>query len=251
MTVINERSWQTAHIVKIDVLSPRIRRFVLRPEHWQPALAGQHLDVRLTADDGYQAQRSYSLLTAAAGSGDMAGTYELAIELLDDGEVSPYFHEVAAVGDTLEVRGPFGGHFVWQASDPAPVLLIGGGSGAVPLLAMAQERKLRQSTAAMAFLYAARQQVDVIQYANLQAWAAAGDGFQLRLALSREMPLHPEDFSGRIDSNKLQKMLDLLGTTPVTTYICGSNGFVETASQALLTLGVDATTIRTERFGGS
>ena len=128
--------WQEARIEALESLSPRIIRVVLRPQAWHLPLAGQHLDVRLTAEDGYQAQRSYSLLSPP----DRDGVYELGIERLADGEVSPWFHDAAQVGESIEVYGPVGGHFVWSAALDRPALLIGGGSGVVPLLSMAAHR---------------------------------------------------------------------------------------------------------------
>ena len=125
--------WQNARVEALDALTPTIRRITLRPQHWHQPLAGQHLDVRLTADDGYQAQRSYSLLSPP----QREGVYELGIERLADGEVSPWFHDAVQVGESIEVLGPVGGHFVWRAQEAPPTLLIGGGSGVVPLLAMA------------------------------------------------------------------------------------------------------------------
>ncbi|RUW71226.1 FAD-binding oxidoreductase, partial [Mesorhizobium sp. M1E.F.Ca.ET.063.01.1.1] len=129
--------WQTATISRIEKRTPRVTSFWFQPSRPFTHLAGQHVDVRLTAPDGYQARRSYSIASAPeAGAG-----IELAIERLDDGEVSPFFHDVAAVGDEIELRGPLGGHFIWEASDGGPVLLVGGGSGVVPLMAMVRHRR--------------------------------------------------------------------------------------------------------------
>jgi len=148
-------SWQQAAIERIVVQTPRVKSFFLRTPI-ERHVAGQHLDVRLTAEDGYHAQRAYSI---ASAPGD---AIELAIEELAEGEVSPYFHEVAQPGDTFEVRGPLGGHFVWNASDGGPVLLVGGGSGVAPLMAMARERNRAAPRVPMLLVYSSRTWEDVI-----------------------------------------------------------------------------------------
>jgi ferredoxin-NADP reductase len=239
--------WQEATIEAIEQLTPRIKSFMLRPPEWKPFVAGQHLDIRLTAPDGYQAQRSYSVASAP----ESEGAYELAIEMLDDGEVSPFFHEVAQVGDTIEIRGPFGGYFNWTAADGGPVLLIGGGSGVVPLTAIARHRAALQSSAPMLLLYAARSMADAAFAGELQAIDAAEDGFQLIFAFSREAATRPKDISGRIDAAAIGRALEALGQTPHTTYVCGSNRFVEAVTTHLVAAGLPAAAIRTERFGGA
>src|SRR6478752_1311587 len=140
--------WQEAKIAAIMPDTPRVKSFLLAPSAPFPFRAGQHVDVRLTAPDGYQAQRSYSIASAPGAN----GTIELAVERLDDGEVSPFFHEVAMAGDEIELRGPIGGHFVWTAEQGGPVLLIGGGSGVVPLMSMIRHRHLTASPAPMLLL---------------------------------------------------------------------------------------------------
>lgn len=174
--------WQNARVEALDALTPTIRRITLRPQHWHQPLAGQHLDVRLTADDGYQAQRSYSLLSPP----QREGVYELGIERLADGEVSPWFHDAVQVGESIEVLGPVGGHFVWRAQEAPPTLLIGGGSGVVPLLAMAAHGVQSGLMAPMVLMVAARTLADVPLWTELQQWQAQSSRFQCRLALSRE-----------------------------------------------------------------
>ncbi|RWH47958.1 MAG: oxidoreductase, partial [Mesorhizobium sp.] len=150
--------WQTVTIRRIEKRTPRVTSFFLEPSRPFAYRAGQHVDVRLTAPDGYQARRSYSI-----ASGPEAGEMiELAIERLDDGEVSPFFHDIAAVGDEVELRGPLGGHFVWYDGDGGPLLLVGGGSGVVPLMAMIRHRAARRSAVPVALVFSARVWDEVI-----------------------------------------------------------------------------------------
>jgi ferredoxin-NADP reductase len=240
------RGWQEAAIEAIAPLTARVKSFMLRPPVWHPFSAGQHLDVRLTAPDGYQAQRSYSVASAP----ETQGAYELAIEALENGEVSPYFHEVAQVGDTVEVRGPFGGYFNWMVRDGGPVLLIGGGSGVVPLMSMVRHRHAQRSDAPMLLLYGARTLAEAPFAEELQAFDAANDGFRLVFALSRETASRPQDFSGRVSEAVITKVLQTLSGAPHTTYVCGSNRFVEAVTTVLVAMGQNPASIRTERFGG-
>jgi ferredoxin-NADP reductase len=239
--------WQTATIAAVAKLTPRIKRFLLRPRRWIPFLAGQHLDIRLTAPDGYQAQRSYSVTSEP----EMAEGYEIAVELLEDGEVSPYFHEVAQVGDEVEIRGPFGGHFVWTADDGGPLLLVGGGSGMAPLVSMLRHRAAVGSTARTLTICAARTREDVIFRDELIEQDRTDAELNLILALSRDRPLRPQDAGRRIDAALLREGLDWLGQPPRVSYVCGSNIFVEAAAQLLVGLGLPAARIRTERYGGA
>jgi ferredoxin-NADP reductase len=238
-------AWQEAVIEAVSPLTARVKSFMLRPGVWRPFTAGQHLDIRLTAPDGYQAQRSYSVASAP----EMEGLYELAIEELDDGEVSPFFHEVAQTGDSIEIRGPFGGHFNWSAEDGGPVLLIGGGSGIVPLMAMARHRAARQADAPMTLLYGARSLADAPFAEELLRLDAARDGFRLAFAFSREAASRPGDFNSRIDADVLGTVLRGMDA-PHTIFVCGANRFVETVTTHLVALGQPPASIRTERFGG-
>jgi ferredoxin-NADP reductase len=239
--------WQEATIEAIASLTPRVKSFMLRPPLWRPFVAGQHLDIRLTAPDGYQAQRSYSVASAP----DAEGTYELAIEALEGGEVSPFFHEVAQVGDRIEIRGPFGGYFNWTVANRGPILLIGGGSGVVPLISMVRHRAARQSDVAMGRLFGARGMADAAFADELQAFDAAADDFRLAFALSREEATRPQDFSGRIDAAVIGNVLGTIGRAPRTVYVCGANRFVEAVTTHLVAVGQPPATIRTERFGGA
>lgn len=237
--------WQEAVIEAIAPLTERVKSFTLRPSVWHRFTAGQHLDIRLTAPDGYQAQRSYSVASAP----EMRGVYELAVEALDDGEVSPFFHEVAQAGDAIEIRGPFGGHFNWSAEDSGPVLLIGGGSGIVPLMAMARHRAASRAAAFMTLLYGARGLADAPYADELLRLDAAGDGFRLAFAFSREAGSRVGDFTGRIDAEILRSVLNAM-ETPRVSFVCGANRFVETVTAHLVALGQPPASIRTERFGG-
>lgn len=242
---LKPRLWQSATIEAIIEQSPRVRSFVLRPTEAFHFTAGQHAEIRLTAPDGYRAQRSYSISSAP----DDVETFEITVERLDDGEVSPYFHEVAAVGDEIEVRGPLGGHFIWHVEDGGPVLLIGGGSGICPLVSMVRHRHRQGSTVPMLLLFSARTWDEVLFHDELQALHDANNGFQLVVTLTREA-VHQErgDYARRIDAPMLAEVLPRLGM-PKTVYVCGSNPFVEAAAEAAMAAGADARTIKTERYG--
>jgi len=241
-----EVQWQEATIKRVDCQTARVKSLVLRPQTWRSFRAGQHLDVRLTAADGYQAQRSYSVASAPAIEGD----YELVVERLGDGEVSPFLHDVAKVGDGIEIRGPIGGHFVWGPEDGGPILLVGGGSGVAPLMSILRHRALIGCKVPVALLFGARTWDDVIFRDELIARDSAGDGFTLLLSLSRDTARRPQDLGRRIDAALLEVGLAKLGTPPRLVFACGSNSFVEAVAGHLLDLGLSPGTIRTERFGG-
>jgi ferredoxin-NADP reductase len=238
--------WQESVIERIERQTAGVKSFFLRPRTWRPFRAGQHLDLRLTAPDGYQAQRSYSVASAP----ELEGFYELVVERLEDGEVSPFLHDVAEVGDAIEIRGPFGGHFAWGQEDGGPLLLIGGGSGVAPLLSILRHRAVVGSEVPVILLYAARTWDDVIFREELIARDAGEAAFTLLLSLSRDIARRSQDASRRVDAPMLEDTLVRLGAVPRLTFVCGSNPFVETVTGHLLDLGLDPKTIRTERFGG-
>jgi ferredoxin-NADP reductase len=238
--------WQEAAIERIERQTEGVKSFFLHPRTWRPFRAGQHLDLRLTAPDGYQAQRSYSVASAP----ELEGLYELVIERLDDGEVSPFLHDVAEVGDAIEIRGPFGGHFAWGREDGGPLLLIGGGSGVAPLLSILRHRTAVGGEVPAILLYAARTWDDVIFREELIARDAAEANLTLLLSLSRDTARRPQDFGRRIDASLLNTTLVTLGAAPRLIFTCGSNAFVEAVTGHLLDLGLNPKTIRTERFGG-
>jgi ferredoxin-NADP reductase len=209
---------------------------------WPGHRAGQHVDVRLTAEDGYQAQRSYSIASAPG-----TDRLELTVVRIDDGEVSPYLATDAEVGDQFELRGPIGGWFVWDPADTSPVLLVGGGSGVVPLMAMLRDHARVASEAAMHLLYSARTLDEVIYREELSELASGGHR-AVTLTLTREKSEGWAGRRGRIDA----ELLDEVGWAPAARphcFVCGPTPFVEAAAAALVGLGHDPGQIRTERFG--
>jgi ferredoxin-NADP reductase len=237
--------WQDAVIEGIVPETATIKSFLLRPQRWRPFTAGQHLDTRLTAPDGYQAQRSYSVASAP----EAEGAYELVVERLNDGEVSPYFHDVAELGDAIEIRGPFGGHFAWHAADGGPLLLIGGGSGVAPLMSIVRHRSERGSDVRVILLYAVRTWDDVIFRDELIARDEVERNLDVLFSLSRDTARRPQDAGRRIDGPLIRSALERIGLEPKLTFVCGSNPFVEAATSHLVDL-LPPETIRTERFGG-
>jgi ferredoxin-NADP reductase len=197
---------------------------------WMPHLPGQHYDVRLTAPDGYQAQRSYSIASSPLD----AGSIELTVDCLEDGEVSPYFQDVVVVGDQIEVRGPYASYFVWRGTEPEPVLLLGGGSGVVPLMAMLRHNRLAGAGADLRLVYSVRTPGDVFYADEL--------GDETTLTYTREAPDGWTGHRGHVDASMIPDGVR-------TAYVCGSNGFVETAAGLLLEAGLRPTDIRTERYG--
>jgi ferredoxin-NADP reductase len=217
---------------------------VLDVPAWPRHIAGQHVDVRLTAEDGYQTERSYSI---ASPPDDAA--VELTVQRIDDGEVSPYLTEELRVGDELELRGPFGGYFNWRHEDGGPLLLIAGGSGLVPLMAMLRHRAANSSTVDARLLLSARGLEDVLYHDELDE-LAEGDGLAVHYTFTRHPPPGWGGFARRIDG----PMLDAVGPAPATRpriFICGPTAFVEQAADLLVSLGHPPDTIRTERFGPS
>jgi ferredoxin-NADP reductase len=212
----------------------------LEPPDWPGHRAGQHVDVRLTAPDGYQAQRSYSI-----ASGPEDPNLELTIEQLDDGEVSPYLAGELHAGDELELRGPIGGYFVWEKTLGGPLMLIAGGSGVVPLRAMLRHWSAIDSDVPARLLYSSRSLDDVIYRDELTH--LSGD-VEVRLALSRSWPDDWTGHRGRIDEQLLKQVVWSPDERPLV-YICGPSGFVETGARMLLAAGHDPSRIRTERFG--
>lgn len=237
--------WQPATITSISRLTDRVKSFRFRPSEPFSWRAGQHVDVRLTAPDGYTAQRSYSIASAPKAGDEV----ELAIERLDDGEVSPFFHDVAAVGDEIELKGPLGGHFVWNADEPGPVVLIGGGSGVVPLACMIRHRVAAAAKTPVALLYSSRVWDEVIFRDELLSFDDSRDGFDLTLTLTREPPRREKDFGRRIDPAMISDVLAKLPDRPALAYVCGANAFVGVAADGLIAAGVTAEKIRTERYG--
>ncbi|HEX8159437.1 MAG TPA: FAD-binding oxidoreductase [Solirubrobacteraceae bacterium] len=225
--------WQIATIASIKPETPSVKSYRLALPMWMPHLPGQHYDVRLTAPDGYVAQRSYSVASSPLDEGEI----ELTIDCLADGEVSPYFHDVVQPGDHVEVRGPFASYFVWRGTEPAPIVLVGGGSGVVPLMAMLRHRRRSMPEVQMRLVYSVRTAADVI-------YAAEQDDDTF-LTFTREPPAGWSGHTGRLDAG----LMGAAAAGAMAAYVCGSNGFVETASMLLLDAGLKPEWIRTERFG--
>jgi ferredoxin-NADP reductase len=223
--------WQIGTVTSIKQETPRVKSFRIELPMWMPHLPGQHYDVRLTAPDGYRAQRSYSIASSPLDEGEI----ELTIDRLEDGEVSPYFHDVLVEGDQVEVRGPFASYFVWRGEKP--VLLVGGGSGVVPLMAILRHRRRTMPDLPMRLVYSVRNAEDVIYSDEL--------GDETLLTFTRELPEGWSGHRGRIDDGLISEA----GIDDGIAFVCGSNGFVEAASGLLLEAGYDPEQIRTERFG--
>jgi ferredoxin-NADP reductase len=235
--------WRTASLVDKRQETRTATTLVFDVSGWPGHRAGQHVDLRLTAEDGYQASRSYSI-----ASPPEYGNVALTVERLDDGEVSPYLVDVMAPGDELELRGPVGGWFVWDTGDSAPLLLIAGGSGIVPLMSMLRHRAARDSTVPTRLLVSARTIDDLIYGRELARLEGRDDGLEVFVTLTREAPDGWDGFTRRIDRDMLADVTWPPAEGP-STYVCGPTSFVETAADALVSLGHDAAAIRTERFG--
>jgi ferredoxin-NADP reductase len=237
--------WQVATVVSTRQETARARTLILDVPHWPGHRAGQHVDVRLVAEDGYQAQRSYSIASAPVD-----GMVALTVERLDDGEVSPYLCDVLHPGDGVEVRGPIGGYFVWEPTLKAPLLLIAGGSGIVPLMAMLRQHARVAAAHAdvpVRLLYSARMLDDVIYRAELEQLADAPH-VEVALTLTRQAPPDWSGYHRRID----RAMLDAVSWPPSSApdvYVCGPTPLVESVATLLVELGHAASRVRTERFG--
>jgi ferredoxin-NADP reductase len=237
-------AWQIATVAAIRPETRDVTTFTLRLPDWRPHRAGQHYDVRLSAPDGYQAQRSYSIASPPATTGEV----DLTIERIADGEVSPYFHDVLEVGDLVEVRGPIGGYFVWEPSYGGPLLLVAGGSGVVPLVAMLRERTATGDRTPAALLASWRSIDDVIYRDELDALGGRGDGLSVAHTLTRAQPEGWQGYRRRIDGPMLAEVIAPFDAPPLA-YICGPTLLVEAAANVLVDLGLPASRVRTERFG--
>jgi ferredoxin-NADP reductase len=249
-------SWRLAEVVATVDETPTVRTLRLRVPEWPGHRPGQHVDVRLTAPDGYRAQRSYSIATPAGPVTPEGALLDLTVERLDDGEVSPYLNGVAAVGDHLELRGPIGGYFVWEPGlGPEPVLLIGGGSGVVPLMAMIRARASAVRTGVggavpMRLLLSSRTHDEIIYRAELDELAAPRDGFEAVHTLTRGAPEGWMGRSGRVDAHLLAEVA-WPAADGARAFVCGPTSFVEVVASGLVALGYARDAIRTERFGAT
>ena len=259
MTSLNT-GWHLAKVNAIKHETPDVKTFMLEPETvWSsgaqgmPFVAGQHIDVRLTAPDGYQAQRSYSIASAP----ERSDCIDITIEHLEDGEVSPYFHYVVEPGDQIEIRGPIGGPFTWRAKRNSRLLLVGGGSGVVPLMSMLRHRAasgLAESVPAV-LLYSSRTENHIIYRGEFGDLDAADDNAAVLHTLTRHQPPGWTGRRRRVDIDLMRDALETLDALEPTAtgetmcYICGPSDFVETVAQYAVELGIVPDNVRTERFG--
>jgi ferredoxin-NADP reductase len=241
--VLGRLTWRLGEVVEVVDETPRVRSIRLVVPEWPGHRPGQHVDVRLTAEDGYQAQRSYSIASAPE-----AAHVELTVERLDDGEVSPYLVDELRTGDLLEIRGPIGGYFVWEARVGGPLFLVAGGSGVVPLMAMLRHRAAVGSSAPARMLYSSRTPEDVIYARELERLVASGDGLGVAHTLTRRQPPDWTGYSRRIDAAMLEETGWPAPDNPAV-YVCGPTPLVEAVASTLVEHGHAPARIKTERFG--
>jgi ferredoxin-NADP reductase len=234
-------SWQLASVDEVVEETPRVRTIVLDVPDWPGHRAGQHLDIRLTAEDGYRAEREYSI---ASAPGEPVA---ITVERLDDGEVSPYLTEELRVGDRIEVRGPIGGYFVWGPEDGGPLMLVAGGSGIVPLRSMLRHRERSGVDVPVRLLYSSRSLEDVIYRAELDE---PRDGVEIIHTLTRKQPPDWMGYSRRVDAELLSEVGWPTDQSP-QTFVCGPTSFVETVAAGLVQLGYRPERVKTERFGAT
>jgi ferredoxin-NADP reductase len=243
-TVLGRLSWQRGEVVATQAETARTKSITLALPNWMGHRAGQHVDVRLTSEDGYQAERSYSIASAPEEQPRLT----LTVERLDDGEVSPYLVDELRVGDQLELRGPIGGYFVWEVHMGGPLLLVAGGSGIVPLMAMIRHRAAVGSTVPTRLLYSARSYEEIIYRDELDRRVRDTTGLEVVYTLTREQPPGWTGYHRRIDADLLRDVAWPSDQHP-RIYVCGPTPFVETAATMFVALGHDPRRILTERFG--
>jgi ferredoxin-NADP reductase len=236
--------WQLATVTSVRDETPTVRTFALDLPGWSGHRPGQHVDLRLTAEDGYSVERSYSI----ASEPERAPEIDISVERIEGGEVSPFLHEVVVAGDRLEVRGPIGGYFVWEAALGGPLLLVAGGSGVVPLMAMIRHRARAESTVPTRLLFSSRGPEEIVYRAELDRLADGDDGFDVLHTLTRRQPPDWTGYARRIDEAMLAEVLEPLGAS-ARAYACGPTALVETVANGLVRLGLPPDRIRTERFG--
>lgn len=237
--------WQIASVTGIKPETAKVKSFTLMLPSWMRHRAGQHYDIRLTAEDGYQTQRSYSI----ASEPEREGEVDITVERINDGEVSTYLHDVLIQGDKIEVRGPIGGYFAWEAGlSPGPLLLIAGGSGIVPLMSMVRHRAAVKAKNETAVLYSSRTFEDIIYFNELEELSKANDGLKIYHTLTRSQPVNWKGYARRIDNQMLKEVTSPLGEA-LQVFICGPTLMVESAAEHLVKMGIESNQIRTERFG--
>jgi len=243
-TVSGRLTWQLCEVVATHQETPRVKTITLAVPDWTGHRPGQHVDVRLTAEDGYQAERSYSIASAPQEVRRLA----LTVERIEGGEVSPYLVDQLTVGDKLELRGPIGGYFVWEAHMGGPLLLIAGGSGVVPLMAMIRHRAALKSAIPTRLLYSSRSYDEVIYRDELARLLDGGTQLQVSYTLTRTHPPGWTGYRRRIDADLLREVAWPSDEHPLV-FICGPTPFVESAAANLVALGYEPERIKTERFG--
>lgn len=236
--------WQIATVKAIKPETAKTKSFTLTLPRFTAHRAGQHYDLRLTAADGYQAQRSYSIASPPEQSGEI----ELTVDRLEDGEVSTYLHDILVPGDKVEVRGPIGGYFVWEAAQGGPLLLVGGGSGVVPLMSMLRHKIAAKADAQARLLASWRTFDDIIYRSELEKVNA--NGAQVFHTLTRSQPDGWKGYSRRVDAQILNEVVGPLGRS-AKVFVCGPTPFVESVAAILSDAGIPAPQIKTERFGPS
>ena len=247
--VLGRLSWRVAELAAVRDETPTARTLVLAVPGWPGHQPGQHVDVRLTAADGYSAQRSYSIASAGGQQGAVP-SLELTVQRLADGEVSPYLTQTLAVGDPLELRGPIGGWFVWEPADDQPVLLVAGGSGIVPLMAMIRARAVAGGRVPFRLIYSVRDPGTALYAAELAERERAGDGLTVSYVYTRAAPAGSGLPTGRISGSVIAAAGFPAGQAPAV-FVCGPTGFVEATADLLVDAGHDPHAIKTERFGPS
>lgn len=246
MTTPASLDWQPAIAAAFLDETATVRSIEFDVVHWTGHLAGQHVDIRLTAADGYQAQRSYSL----ASPGGHGTRIEITVEAITGGEVSPFLTEEMVVGDAIELRGPIGGYFTWDPEDPSPLMLIAGGSGVVPLMSMLRTRRIAGSRVPARLLHSSRRAQDIIYRNELDKLVSLMDGFSLVHTLTRGAPADWRGEARRVDREMLARHVFPAALKPLI-FICGPTAFVEAVADELVPLGYDEKSIKTERFGPS
>jgi len=239
--VLRRLTWQLGTVVEVVDETPRVRTVVLDLADWPEHRAGQHVDIRLTAEDGYRAERAYSI---ASAPGEPVA---ITVERLEDGEVSPYLTEVLRAGDQIELRGPIGGYFVWGPEVGGPLLLVAGGSGVVPFRAMLRHRRRAGSDVAARLLYSSRSLEDVIYRAELEQ---PEPGLEIVQTLTRSQPADWGGYARRVDQEMLREVCWPASASP-HAYVCGPTSFVETVASGLVDLGYAPARVKTERFGAT
>ena len=236
-------AWCIAEVVETSPDTSRTKSLFLEIPGWEGHRAGQHIDVRLTAEDGYQAQRSYSIASAPED-----GRVELLVERLDDGEVSPYLTDELRAGDGLELRGPIGGWFAWEAREGGPLLLVAGGSGIAPLMAMIRHRQAAGNDTPVRLLFSSRSYEDIIFRDELERLATGDETLEIIHMLTRSAPPGWEGYDRRIDEEMLGEVAFSPEERPLA-FVCGPTPLVEVVATALVGLGHDPARVKTERFG--